>query len=82
MPEYVFLNSIRNPNIRQKNLFKSVFTVVERNINNDENTAEFIIGGASSNQSLILKLHVEYVKRCYDPTVDAIIKWSSTEVVY
>ncbi|XP_076393046.1 uncharacterized protein LOC143266003 [Megachile rotundata] len=79
MPEDVFLNSIRSLNVQQKSLLKSVSSVIEKDIkkNDDEDTEQmllFITGGAGSGKSFILKLLVEHIKRCYNPTVDMMIK--------
>ncbi|XP_076397900.1 uncharacterized protein LOC143266155 [Megachile rotundata] len=85
MSEDVFLNSIRSLNVQQKDLLKSVSSVIEKDIkkNDDEDMEQmllFITGGAGSGKSFILKLLVEHIKRCYNPTVDMMIKPSFIEV--
>ena len=70
-----FFGSIQGLNAEEKHFFQSISAAVESNLNGKSNQLLYsITGGAESGKSFVSKLILEYISRCYTPTVDIIPK--------
>uniref|UniRef100_A0A2H1W0G7 SFRICE_026981 n=1 Tax=Spodoptera frugiperda TaxID=7108 RepID=A0A2H1W0G7_SPOFR len=77
----LFLGTIRGLNVQQRDLFQKVSAAIENDLQRQASQLLlFIMGGADSGKSFLLKLIVAHIKRCYAPTVDILLKPNFVEV--